>query len=178
MNKPIKITSLFSLVLLISFIAIISGCANGAGSKDANSPNDANNTDEANNKSPTFCNSDSDCKIKDVHNCCGYYPKCVNKDYVPDIAAVEKECREKGIVSICGFAQIKSCICMEHECSAMKDDSMKDPASSQKYCTSDAECGKGFSCWYVAPHGPARGVLGSKENPGKCLDNNVINQVV
>ena len=103
MSESIKITSLFSLILLIFALLIIS-CANKAGK---NGIKDAN---------PVFCNADSDCKIKDVHNCCGYYPKCVNKDYAPDISAVERECKEKGISSICGFPDITSCMCVEHAC--------------------------------------------------------------
>lgn len=68
---------------------------------------------------PYACDEDSDCVIKDVHNCCGYYPRCVNKDYEPDIKAVEKECAEKGRVSVCGFPQITSCKCVGNKCVSM-----------------------------------------------------------
>ena len=98
MSESIKITRLFSLILLIFALLIIS-CVN--------IPSQQNKS---------FCNADSDCEIKDVHNCCGYYPKCVNKDYAPDISAVERECKEKGISSICGFPDITSCMCVEHAC--------------------------------------------------------------
>ena len=67
-----------------------------------------------------FCNKDSDCMIKDVRNCCGYYPKCVNKDYIPDIEAVERECREKGVASICGFPEIKECKCVQNKCESIE----------------------------------------------------------
>ena len=68
------------------------------------------------NPDPYFCSVNSDRVVKDVHNCCGYYPKCVNKDYIPNIASVEKECKEKGIVSICGFAEVKECRCEQNKC--------------------------------------------------------------
>ena len=110
MSEPIKFTRILSLILLISVLLII-GCANETPKKDLKDTN------------PVFCNSDSDCKVKDVHNCCGYFPKCVNKDYVPDIAAVERECKEKGITSICGFSDIKSCACSEHKCIAVQENS-------------------------------------------------------
>lgn len=65
------------------------------------------------------CNEDSDCLIKDVHNCCGYYPRCVNKDYEPDIEAVKKECAGKGMASVCGFPEITSCKCVNNKCISM-----------------------------------------------------------
>ena len=116
MNKPIKFTSILFLIFLIS-VLLISSCANETPKKDVK---DANPVLD---KNPVFCNSDSDCKVKDVHNCCGYFPKCVNKDYVPDIAAVERECKEKSITSICGFSDIKSCACSEHKCIAVQENS-------------------------------------------------------
>ena len=73
---------------------------------------------------PYQCEKDADCFIKDVHNCCGYYPRCVNKDYTPDIAAVEKECREKGMVSVCGFADITGCKCANNTCTSRQDGSI------------------------------------------------------
>ncbi len=41
-----------------------------------------------------YCETDSDCAVKNVGNCCGYYPACVNKFFVPDLEAVQKECQE------------------------------------------------------------------------------------
>jgi hypothetical protein len=72
---------------------------------------------------PLFCNTDSDCEIKDVHNCCGYYPQCVNKDFIPDIEAVIKECKkleESGISSICGFPEIAYCVCVDNSCEGLE----------------------------------------------------------
>src|SRR3989338_9493087 len=43
-------------------------------------------------------------------------------------------------------------------------------------CTSDSDCSSGFSCWYKLASGMtgAAGIPGSKENPGKCYDNEKI----
>ena len=70
---------------------------------------------------PYYCEVDNDCVIKDVHNCCGYYPRCVNVGHEPDIEAVQRECREKGIVSVCGFPSITGCRCVEGKCQSMQD---------------------------------------------------------
>ncbi len=67
------------------------------------------------------CNTDSDCVVKDVHNCCGYYPRCVNKDYIPDIGAVQSKCAEKGYASVCGWPEITSCSCIQNTCKSLQD---------------------------------------------------------
>lgn len=63
------------------------------------------------------CENDSDCAIKDVHNCCGYYPECVNVKATVDPERVKKSCADQGIASICGFPSISACQCTEHTCS-------------------------------------------------------------
>ena len=101
-----------ALYLLFIFVLIfIAGCKNQVSPKNENI-------------NPYFCNVDSDCKVKDVHNCCGYYPRCVNKDYVPDTEAVVKECREKNLVSVCGWAEITQCKCVNNKCNSMQDDKL------------------------------------------------------
>jgi len=62
------------------------------------------------------CNEDSDCVIKDVGNCCGYYPKCVNSDAKVSRDTVEKVCSEGGLIGVCGFPSIKSCECSGGKC--------------------------------------------------------------
>lgn len=64
------------------------------------------------------CKTDADCVVKDVHNCCGYYPKCVNKDAQTDSDRVNAYCEKSDIASICGFASISSCSCNEGRCAA------------------------------------------------------------
>ena len=82
-------------------------------------PNQNPNTDSTK-PDPYSCSRDSDCAVKDVHNCCGYYPRCVNKNFIPDIEAVKRECREKGIASICGFPDITACKCVENKCTSVQ----------------------------------------------------------
>lgn len=62
------------------------------------------------------CNIDSDCEIKDVHNCCGAYPVCTNSNAKTDPGFVEKACEKEGISSICGFDSIDSCKCVNKKC--------------------------------------------------------------
>lgn len=62
------------------------------------------------------CISDSDCGIKDVHNCCGYYPQCVNKDAKADPDYVRKACALEGVASACGYPSIDGCRCVQNRC--------------------------------------------------------------
>ncbi len=70
---------------------------------------------------PYYCEKDADCEIKDVHNCCGYYPRCVNVDFEPDIEAVKLECEEQGSFGICGYPEITHCECIDNQCKSMQD---------------------------------------------------------
>lgn len=62
------------------------------------------------------CQSDADCTVKDVGNCCGYYPACVNLDSPTDPAAVKAQCASSGMASVCGFPAISSCQCVNNQC--------------------------------------------------------------
>ena len=69
---------------------------------------------------PYYCEKDADCEVKDVHNCCGYYPRCVNIAHEPDIEAVKKECEEKGFFGVCGFPDITECECRDNKCVSLQ----------------------------------------------------------
>ena len=62
------------------------------------------------------CKTDADCAVKDVGNCCGRYPMCVNKDAKTDSAAVRAQCAKDGMASICGFEEISACQCVQGQC--------------------------------------------------------------
>lgn len=62
------------------------------------------------------CKTDADCTVKDVGNCCGYFPMCVNKDAKTDPAAVRAQCEKDGMASICGFKEISGCQCVQGTC--------------------------------------------------------------
>lgn len=66
----------------------------------------------------TTCSTDADCTVKNVGNCCGYYPACVNVDSPTDPKGVQAECARKGMASVCGFQDISSCSCKQGHCEA------------------------------------------------------------
>ena len=65
------------------------------------------------------CKVDADCVVKNVGNCCGYFPACVNKDTQPDPEAVQARCAESGMASVCGFREIQACACVQNRCEAV-----------------------------------------------------------
>lgn len=64
----------------------------------------------------TSCKTSSDCAIKNVGNCCGAMPACVNKDSPTDPAAVQAQCSAKGMMGVCGFREISACQCDNGQC--------------------------------------------------------------
>ncbi|MET0582020.1 MAG: hypothetical protein ABWZ08_08615 [Pseudoxanthomonas sp.] len=69
----------------------------------------------------TTCKTNADCAVKNVGNCCGAMPACVNKDSPTDPAAVQAQCAAKGMMSTCGFAEISSCQCDNGQCAPAGD---------------------------------------------------------
>ena len=69
-------------------------------------------------KIDTRCTRDADCVVKNVGNCCGYYPACVNVASPTDPAAVQAQCARDGTMSVCGFPSISACQCVAGECQA------------------------------------------------------------
>ena len=62
------------------------------------------------------CRTSADCVVKNVGNCCGAMPACVNKDARPDPAAVQAQCERQGMSSICGFKEVTGCSCVAGTC--------------------------------------------------------------
>ncbi|MFT3805893.1 hypothetical protein [Arenimonas sp.] len=62
------------------------------------------------------CESDADCAVKDVGSCCGYYPRCVNKDSATHPEQVQAQCAKEGRTGVCGFAEVRGCRCENNEC--------------------------------------------------------------
>lgn len=62
------------------------------------------------------CRTSADCAVKDVGNCCGYFPRCVNVNAAVDPKAVQAQCARSGMVSVCGFKPVESCECVRGEC--------------------------------------------------------------
>lgn len=66
----------------------------------------------------TSCRTDADCTIKDIGNCCGFYPACVNVDSPTDPKGVQAQCAKSGMASVCGFPVIEGCQCVKGQCTA------------------------------------------------------------
>lgn len=66
------------------------------------------------------CRVDSDCAVKNVGNCCGYFPACVNREAQPDPDAVRERCAGTGMASVCGFREISACSCVQNRCEAVR----------------------------------------------------------
>lgn len=62
------------------------------------------------------CSVDADCAVKDVGNCCGYYPACVNRDSPTFPEQVRERCEAEGMMGVCGFPEITACQCVENRC--------------------------------------------------------------
>jgi hypothetical protein len=62
------------------------------------------------------CRTDADCTVKNVGNCCGYYPACVNVNSPTDPEGVQRQCAKSGMASVCGWADISSCSCVQGRC--------------------------------------------------------------
>ena len=62
------------------------------------------------------CRTSADCAVKNVGNCCGEMPACVNKDSPVDPAAVQSQCAKRGMVGVCGFRAISACSCNAGQC--------------------------------------------------------------
>lgn len=62
------------------------------------------------------CRTDADCAVKDVGNCCGRFPLCVNRDAKVDPAAVRAQCAKDGMASTCGFQEVGGCQCVQGRC--------------------------------------------------------------
>ena len=62
------------------------------------------------------CRTSADCAVKNVGNCCGAMPACVNKDSPTDPQGVQAQCAASGRMGICGFADVTACQCVSGRC--------------------------------------------------------------
>ncbi|MCC8624835.1 hypothetical protein [Xanthomonas vesicatoria] len=66
----------------------------------------------------TTCKVDADCTVKNVGNCCGAFPACVNVTSATDPQGVMAQCQSSGMMSVCGFREISACQCVSGQCAA------------------------------------------------------------
>lgn len=70
------------------------------------------------------CTTDADCTVKNVGNCCGQYPACVNVDSPTDPEGVQARCAAEGRAGVCGFPEISSCQCVQGSCQASRREAL------------------------------------------------------
>ena len=78
------------------------------------------------------CTTDAHCTVKDVGNCCGYYPACVNVDSPTFPEQVKAACAESGTAGICGFPSISGCQCVEGRCESAHQETIRIDAGQMK----------------------------------------------
>jgi hypothetical protein len=71
--------------------------------------------------------------VKDVGNCCGAMPACVNRDSPTDPHGVMAQCQASGRMSVCGSPAIGGCQCVAGQCSAkgVQADTLRDPQPAE-----------------------------------------------
>jgi hypothetical protein len=102
---------------LVALLLLLAACAN-APARSGDAPALKSSADEVD----YTCRTDADCAVKDVGNCCGRYPACVNRESPTFPERVKAECAKKGEMGICGFPEIKGCACVEGRCASRPDD--------------------------------------------------------
>ena len=116
------------VLVLVSMLWLLAACAPQPAAKDAPPANFPSNPldrpvqprpiGETPSNPDRSCKTDADCVVKDVGNCCGYYPMCVNLNAKTDPEAVRDACAKRGVASVCGFPAISSCSCVKGQCAA------------------------------------------------------------
>lgn len=66
------------------------------------------------------CTSNDQCTLKNVGNCCGEYPACVNVDSPTFPEQVKSECARNGVSGVCGFPVLEGCQCVQGRCEGIK----------------------------------------------------------
>jgi len=137
--KTARLTNL-AAVLMLALLAGLAGCAAPKGNAPATSaPAPAAAAQNAPAPAPSdlaaaitepqpakprleavdaSCKTDADCTVKNVGNCCGAYPQCVNVDSPTFPEQVKAACAAKGQMGVCGAPSISGCHCVSGTCAA------------------------------------------------------------
>ncbi len=108
--------TLAARVALIMVCLLLAACASAGPIDEPPPPLAAESADPP--EPSRACKVDADCAVKNVGNCCGYYPACVNREAPTFPEQVKAACARDGMSSICGFAEISACRCVENLCEA------------------------------------------------------------
>jgi hypothetical protein len=101
------------------FLLLLAACAGGPGAAAVDAPRAPEASLATSTEVDVSCRVDADCAVKDVGNCCGYYPACVNRDSPTFPEQVRERCEADGMSSICGFPVIERCTCSAGRCEAV-----------------------------------------------------------
>ncbi|UYB51534.1 hypothetical protein OCJ37_16385 [Xanthomonas sp. AM6] len=105
-----RLAPLLYCLCLFACTLLFSACARSEGARPAASGLPV--------KVDASCRSDADCAVKNVGNCCGAMPACVNRDSPTDPQGVMAQCQASGRMSVCGSPAIAGCQCVAGRCSA------------------------------------------------------------
>ena len=113
--KPQRCSNRMVVIGALILVVIALAVGLGVGLSKRNNSNDFITKNAGSIPFAYSCSKDNDCEIKDVRNCCGYYPKCVNTDYEPKSGNACKG----GMSGVCGFPSINKCVCTGGECEGL-----------------------------------------------------------
>jgi hypothetical protein len=114
---PRHLASLLCSLCLVAGMLLSSACARSETAKPA-VPAVAAAAPGLPVKVDTSCRTDADCTVKNVGNCCGAMPACVNRDSPTDPQGVMAQCQASGRMSVCGSRAIAGCQCVAGQCTA------------------------------------------------------------
>ncbi len=103
-------------ILAVVMLILLGGCSASSSGAPVIEPPPAVPPAAAKEQVDYSCRTDADCEVKDVGNCCGYFPACVNSASPTFPQRVREECSREGTSSICGFEEISSCRCVDQRC--------------------------------------------------------------
>ena len=102
--------------LILACCLLLAACASAAPRGGLDAPPEL--AIEAPAEPDRSCKVDADCAVKNVGNCCGYFPACVNRNAKVFPEQVKAACEREGRSSICGFQEISDCRCVQNRCEA------------------------------------------------------------
>ena len=109
-----KTRNYFKYFVLLVLLMLLAACSSSSTNTTPSQPQQAG--PQAPVQIDTRCKSNADCAVKNVGNCCGAMPACVNRDSPTNPQAVQAQCRAKGMMGICGFREISACQCDNGRC--------------------------------------------------------------
>ncbi len=114
---------------LLALLVCLNACASEQASPSTAASNAAANTVQKSpprsakllpNQTPSeinySCTTAADCVVKNVGNCCGYYPGCVNTSSATFPDQVRAQCTAQKMLGVCGFPADPGCQCVAHKC--------------------------------------------------------------